>query len=129
PEERGIGDTKKTEVFKQLHKHINPNFYLEIGVLKGKMFELANCKKLGIDPEPKTDDKNVYTMESDTFFDTNTLHDKVDIAYIDGMHLFEYVLRDFINVEKYSHKKTLIMIDDVFPAHPKQANRERDNSP
>ena len=41
------------------------------------------------------------------------------------MHLFEYALRDFINVEKYSSKNTVIVIDDIYPCHEAQASRDR----
>jgi hypothetical protein len=49
----------------------------------------------------------------------------LDLVFIDGMHLFEYALRDFINTEKYSDVHTLVVIDDIFPAHPAQAERDR----
>jgi hypothetical protein len=41
------------------------------------------------------------------------------------MHLIEFVLRDFINIEKYSHEKTIVAIDDIFPNHELQASRNR----
>jgi hypothetical protein len=47
------------------------------------------------------------------------------MAFIDGMHLFEYALRDFINVEKYSSKNTIVVIDDIFPGSSAQAARDR----
>ena len=30
-----------------------------------------------------------------------------------------------MNVEKYSNKHTLVVIDDIYPGHPSQANRNR----
>jgi hypothetical protein len=53
------------------------------------------------------------------------LHQKPDLVFIDGMHLFEFALRDFINVEKHSSPSTLVVIDDIFPCHPTQAKRRR----
>jgi hypothetical protein len=41
------------------------------------------------------------------------------------MHLFEFALRDFINVERYSKTSTLVVIDDIHPCHPSQALRWR----
>ena len=41
------------------------------------------------------------------------------------MHLIEFVLRDLMAIERHAHPATLVVIDDVFPAHPAQAARER----
>ena len=41
------------------------------------------------------------------------------------MHLFEFVLRDFMNVERHAHPATLVVVDDIFPCHPTQAARRR----
>ena len=39
----------------------------------------------------------------------------LDLAFIDGMHHFEFALRDFINVEKYCSADSIILIHDVYP--------------
>ena len=49
----------------------------------------------------------------------------VDLAFIDGMHLIEFALRDFINVERHSHPGGLVVLDDVFPPSPAEAARKR----
>ena len=49
----------------------------------------------------------------------------VDFAFIDGMHLFEYVLRDFMNVERFSSPTTVIVFDDMLPRNVPEASRER----
>jgi hypothetical protein len=41
------------------------------------------------------------------------------------MHLFEFVLRDFMNVERYACPHSLVVIDDIYPCHPMQAARRR----
>ena len=105
--------------------------YLEIGVQSGKSFDIAKCNKIGIDPRPVRKINDVYKMESDEFFSKLARgfiggnKRKPDLVFIDGMHLFEYALRDFINVEYISKKSTVVVMDDVFPAHPKQAQRNR----
>ena len=48
-----------------------------------------------------------------------------DLAFIDGMHLFEYALRDFMHIERMAKPGTLVVIDDIHPSHPAQAERER----
>ena len=50
----------------------------------------------------------------------------VDLAFIDGMHLSEYALRDVINTEKYTHAASVIVIDDMLPRHVDEAGRGRE---
>jgi hypothetical protein len=49
----------------------------------------------------------------------------VDFAFIDGMHLFEFVLRDFMNVERHSAATTAIVLDDMLPRNITEAARDR----
>ena len=49
----------------------------------------------------------------------------VDLAFIDGMHLAEYVLRDFINTERYTHAASVIVVDDMLPRNVSEADRDR----
>jgi len=42
-------------------------------------------------------------------------HLKCQLAFIDGMHLFEYALRDFINLSKISSEKSLFLFHDAIP--------------
>ncbi|NCC25970.1 MAG: class I SAM-dependent methyltransferase, partial [Deltaproteobacteria bacterium] len=51
--------------------------------------------------------------------------DRAVTAFIDGLHLFEQALRDFMNVERVMKPGGLVVIDDIFPAHPAQAERVR----
>ena len=47
----------------------------------------------------------------------------LDLAFIDGMHLFEFALRDFINVERFSRPTTVIAMDDMLPRRHVEALR------
>jgi hypothetical protein len=49
----------------------------------------------------------------------------VDLAFIDGMHLFEFALRDFMNVELHSSPTTVIVLDDMLPRNVTEAARDR----
>jgi len=49
----------------------------------------------------------------------------VDLAFIDGMHLFEFALRDFMNVERLSAATTVIVLDDMLPRNVTEASRDR----
>jgi hypothetical protein len=48
-----------------------------------------------------------------------------DLAFIDGMHLYEYALRDFMNIEKVSKLdgSTVVVFDDVLPRNNAEAAR------
>lgn len=39
----------------------------------------------------------------------------IDFSVIDGQHLFEHVLRQFINLERFCHHGSVIAIPNVFP--------------
>lgn len=49
----------------------------------------------------------------------------IDLVFIDGMHLFEYALRDFMNAERLSSVTTVIVLDDMLPRNVEEAARER----
>jgi hypothetical protein len=49
----------------------------------------------------------------------------LDLSFIEGMHLFEYALRDFINVEKHSDWSSVIVLDDMLPRSVDEAARDR----
>ena len=132
-DEQVRGKIDKYEVLRQLHETLKPSLYLEIGVQTGKSLALAKCEAIGIDPMPmisvnlpKT--AKVVPTTSDDFFAKHAnqmLQTPPDLVFIDGMHLFEYALRDFINVERYSSPNTVVVIDDIFPNSQAQAARER----
>ncbi len=49
----------------------------------------------------------------------------IDLAFIDGMHLFEFALRDFMNVERFCHWTSVIVFDDMLPRDVDEAARDR----
>jgi len=64
-------------------------------------------------------------LTSDDFFAETSPDLPPDFCFIDGLHLFEYALRDFMNIERRAAPGAVVVIDDVFPNHPIQAERER----
>ncbi len=116
------------------HRELLPNNYVEIGCRHGKSLSLARCQCIGIDPDfaitfQLEAPTRIFKMTSDRFFSQydlkSLLHGPVDLAFIDGMHHAEFVLRDFINIEKNSHAGTVIMMDDVLPDRIELTTRER----
>ena len=99
------------KVLARVHEHVRPATYLEVGVSRGESLQLVGpgTLALGIDPEPHVDfalgaNQKVFVQTSDEFFaraDVPALLGgrPLDMAFIDGMHHFEYALRDFMNIE------------------------------
>lgn len=117
----------------EIHRALAPDYYLEIGVRHGHSLALASCPAVGIDPEPEirvplAADARVFSLRSDDYFETypgGPWQQPPDLVFIDGMHLFEYALRDFIHVERMASATTLVVIDDIYPNHPRQTLRDR----
>lgn len=115
------------------HQLLQPRGYLETGVWMGNSLKLARCPAIGIDPFPDIRVElgahhRVHDVTAEEFFDDpDALSDfpPIDLSYIDGLHLIENALLDFMNIERVAHPGTVIVIDDVFPNHPVQALRNR----
>ena len=129
------GATSYLDLLKIIHRELAPRLYLEIGVGKGTSLRFSDCVSIGIDPEAKLSHSlpiaaTIYRRTSDDFFESDAqqaIRGKIDLAFIDGMHHFEYALRDFINIEHYSALTSLVVVDDIFPNHPVQARRVRES--
>lgn len=115
---------------KRLHKKVRPKRYLEIGVREGHSLVLASCNSVGIDPDPQITvplkrKHQVVTATSDDYFAAGDGIPLIDLSFIDGMHLAEFALRDFINVEANARPGAVVVVDDIFPNTPAQAERAR----
>jgi methyltransferase family protein len=116
---------------------VKPRTYVEIGVEAGESLRLVGQPALaiGIDPEPRLThplqaNQRVFAMTSDAFFASHDLRAElgglpVDLAFIDGMHRFEYALRDFANLERCCARDSTILIHDCFPLDRETAERDR----
>src|SRR5262249_26303853 len=71
----------------------------------------------------------VYEMTSDEFFARHDVRGKlggpIELAFIDGMHHFEFALRDFINIEKSCTPDSTVLFHDAYPLDRATAERER----
>ncbi len=121
------------EVLRVLHEQLRPALYLEIGVRNAHSLRLALGDAIGVDPSRQFQGDlpgaiRFHESTSDGFFEHEAaaaIQRPVEFAFIDGMHLFEYALRDFINVERHAAPWSLVVFDDVCPNHVAQATRER----
>lgn len=128
---RGAQDYR--EVLRRIHATRQPDVYVEIGVRHGASLALARARVIvGIDPSPELrvplpPQARIAATTSDEFFAraAGMLDAPIDLAFIDGMHLFEFALRDFVNVEQRSSPAGVVVFDDILPNHPAQARRER----
>lgn len=125
---------RKHELLRRLHARLQPRSYFEIGVRRGKSLTLSRTQSVGVDPAFVVSfelqcDVHLVRATSDEFFARADpfayLEQPIDLAFIDGMHLAEYALRDFINTERHCHPGTVIVIDDVLPRTVVQAGRDR----
>lgn len=118
-----------------MHTHLQPEWYLEIGTAQGASLKLATCKAIAIDPRFQIQPDNMggrpqthlFETTSDDFFALGVaqkLAPTIDLAFLDGMHLFEYLLRDFINAEKLCRPDSVIVLHDLVP--PSYIAAERD---
>jgi hypothetical protein len=110
--------------------------YLEIGVFNGHVFfKIKSTFKIAVDPEFKFDTlreigkiiinpynlfNKYFSKTSDDFFveDAPRLfgQNKIDIALVDGMHEYEYALRDVENILSYLSDDGVIIMHDCNPA-------------
>jgi len=121
----------------KIHKHLRPRTYLEIGVAHGDSLAFVDKGTLaiGIDPQPTITvplrrSVRVIRETSDGFFAHRDLKTELsgkplDLAFIDGMHQFEYSLRDFIHIERHSSPNTAVFIHDCYPLDAVTAARDR----
>ncbi|MBI3773122.1 MAG: tetratricopeptide repeat protein [Gammaproteobacteria bacterium] len=119
------------------HRWLKPAVYLEIGVETGRSMSLAKppSQCIGIDPAPQIIHPfaaltRIFTQTSDDFFARDDVlqifdHNKIAMAFIDGLHVFEAVLRDFINVENLATRNSVILIHDCIPLNEITSERER----
>jgi tetratricopeptide (TPR) repeat protein len=125
------------KLLERIHGHLRPRNYVEIGIFAGASFCLAHppTLALGIDPDPQiaappSPHHRIFRMTSDAFFAGRDLARALDgrpveLALIDGMHQFEFVLRDFMNLERHCAPASTILVHDCFPLDETSAARER----
>lgn len=126
------------ELLLAIHASLKPSTYVEVGVSAGGSLMQANPDTfaVGIDPDPKFDvstlprNHKVFVSTSDDFFRDNDLKGLLDnkpleLAFVDGMHLFEFALRDFINLERYCTADSTIIVHDCYPIDTHVASRKR----
>jgi hypothetical protein len=124
-------------VLSRIHARLQPVSYVEIGVRFGKSLALAGDRTtaVGIDPRFAIDRdirsrSRLYPLASDEFFSRYDLFEelrapRLALAMIDGLHLFEQALKDFVHLERFADSRTVILIHDCLPVCRLVASRKR----
>lgn len=127
------------DVFADLHARLDIDWYLEIGTETGKGLVDVRANVISVDPtyQLRYDaigtkrEVHFFQKTSDDFFGSGYLDRmgiRLDMAFLDGMHLFEYLLRDFINTERHMKPDGCVMMHDCIPFNHDMATRERERT-
>jgi hypothetical protein len=118
-----------------IHASYEPRNYLEIGINDGRGLQRSHTRTIGVDPAFKNVaeldcDLMLVKATSDDFFARDNPIARfpegvIDLSFIDGLHIFEYALRDFMNAERLSGPNSVIILDDMLPRSVAEAARDR----
>jgi hypothetical protein len=126
------------DVLAAIHAALRPATYLEIGVAAGATLALAKTAHVavGVEPVPAPLEHElppgarVVHETSAAFFATRRASDvfgprPLELVFIDGLHLFEAALADFLAAERWCARESTIVLHDCVPVSRVTATRER----
>jgi len=128
--EIGVNDGKSLALSRVPSIAIDPDFRVTVPIRCDVQLAKATSDDFFAQPDPLrhlTGGRNPWRnlRRGRPLFDRWRGGTTLDLAFIDGMHLFEYALRDFMNVERFSRPSTVIVFDDVLPRNVDEAARDR----
>ncbi len=118
-----------------LNRELQPRSYFEIGTATGLSLDCFTCDAVCVDPNFQVAAHVwqarrrtlMFQSASDDFFAQEDLRAFFpagpDIAFLDGMHRAEYLLRDVINTERSAHRRSLVLLHDCLPLNARMAER------
>jgi hypothetical protein len=103
---------KRWDIINKLVEQRNYTRYLEIGYGDGHTFKNINCDyKVGVDPNSESGCENIMT--SDEYF--TKCQETFDIIFIDGLHEYSQVKKDFFNSLDILNDGGIIVLHDCNP--------------
>lgn len=119
----GLNYLDYLNVVHQLHVF---DWYLEVGCRAGNSFAPVRSRTIAVDPYFAVSTNVigakpslfVFQETSDAFFASGFLKRndiQLGFSFLDGMHHFEFLLRDIINTERASHPDGVIALHDCCP--------------
>jgi hypothetical protein len=120
-----------------MHRTLHPDLYLEIGSRTGNSLSMARGDFIAVDPTfvlkrfttfPGRQG-HLFQMTSDAFFESGFLEAlgrRVDFGFLDGMHHFEFLLRDFMQAERRAAPGATLTLHDCCPYNANMTERDRD---
>jgi glycosyltransferase involved in cell wall biosynthesis len=134
----------RIDIIKKIVEKIKAKTYLEIGVEYGTVFYQIKAKrKIAVDPEFKISWKRklvdlpnrlrvkYFQLTSDDFFSKygNLFKkDKIDLAFVDGLHTYRQTAKDIENCLKYLSEKGIIIVHDCSPPSEAAAASKREGA-
>lgn len=125
---------------RRLHDELLFDWYMEIGCRKGTSIAPVRSKTIAVDPFFRArvniigqkQALHVFQATSDDFFASDHLSRngiRLGLSFLDGMHLYEYLLRDVMNTEAASDPDGVILLHDCVPYGFGMLTRDLDNLP
>lgn len=103
---------KRSEILNNIAEIIDAKSYLEIGCAQDECFNrIKVVDKIGVDPICG----GTHRMTSDDFFIHN--NKTFDLIFIDGLHMYDQVMRDIKNSLASLNDAGIIAMHDTLPVH------------
>jgi hypothetical protein len=121
----------------RLYRWLGPETAIEVGVSQGTSLALLHppTMAIGVDPFPSVasplkTETHIFAETSDEFFAQRHAQKLLEgrllsVAFIDGLHLFEQAVRDFIGLEALCGPGSVILMHDTVPLDGPTQSRER----
>jgi hypothetical protein len=129
-----------TRFLDHMHAECLFDWYLEVGCRSGRSLSPSRSRTIGVDPYFQIEANvigvkpalHIFQTTSDAFFASGFLKAagiRLSFAFLDGMHLVEYLLRDFMAAEAASAPGAVIALHDMVPSSLQMTTRDLANLP
>lgn len=133
-------DLNYRRFLRRLHEKVLFDWYMEIGSRTGESLREVRSKTICVDPFFRIESNVInqkpaflaFQQTSDSFFEDGHLKKlgiELGFSFLDGMHLVEYLLRDFIQAEANSSPQAVIALHDCCPYDYAMTTRDVANAP